>query len=72
MRQRGITLAQIRRVLGEPDLVEPDREDAELEHALKRFPRRRGPNALRVVYNVNVFPVRIVTVFFERHRRSNL
>ena len=69
MRQRGVNMEQIGRALRFPDRTEADRDDLELEHALKRFHGRSGPNVLRVVYNATVLPVKIVTVFFEYPRR---
>jgi hypothetical protein len=69
MRQRGINKGQVARALATPDLVEPDRLDPELTHAIKRFFYRGNSTMLRVVYNHTVVPSRVVTVFFDRKNR---
>jgi hypothetical protein len=66
MRQRGVTLEQIRQALQWPDRTEADGDDPDLTHALKRVRRGRGSAVLRVVYNHVVSPWRVVTVFFDR------
>lgn len=66
MRQRRVTIDQIRRALQHPDRTEPDADDPELEHAIKRFHRANGSAVLRVVYNHLASPWRVVTVFFDR------
>ena len=57
--------------LSAPELRLPDREDPELMHALARIPEH-GNRVLRVVYNANVEPVRIVTVYFDRAMKGKL
>ena len=42
MRQRGVTIALVRRALRYPDRVDVDRDDPDLRHALKRVNRRRA------------------------------
>jgi hypothetical protein len=66
MRQRHISLEMIERALRAADQRHPDRDDAELMHALKRFQFGRGSAVLRVVYNVTVTPWLVVTIFFDR------
>ena len=66
MRQRGVTTEQIHRALQHPDRTEPDADDPELTHALKRLHRARGSSVLRVVYNHLASPWRVVTVYFDR------
>ena len=49
----------------------PDREDKAFEHRLgviEEFDRR----VLRVVFNQNAVPVRIVTVYFDRTMKGKL
>ena len=69
MRQRGITTAQIRRVLSNPDFVEVDAEDVMALHAVKRLYIRGGSIFLRVVYNRRAEPPRVITAFFDRRLR---
>jgi hypothetical protein len=69
MRQRHISDEMIERALRAPDQRHPDRDDAELMHALKRFHSEPASAVLRVVYNVSVTPWRVVTVFFDRKLR---
>ena len=66
MRQRGVTTDQVLRALQHPDRTEPDADDPQCTHALKRVYRARGASVLRVVYNHVAAPWRIVTVFFDR------
>lgn len=40
-----------------------------LRHALARIPER-GNRVLRVVYNVDVNPPRVVTAYFDRRQRG--
>jgi hypothetical protein len=63
--QRGVTVKQIRLTLEQPNRVEPDADDIEVLHAIRRF----GGRFLRVVYNRMTKPPRIVTVFFDRRLR---
>ena len=67
--ERSIKLEWLERVLSKPAKVEPDKEDAELTHALGRI-REHGNRMLRVVYNDSVKPARIVTVYFDRTLRN--
>jgi len=58
-------------VLSQPQFVEPDPIDSELEHQLGRideYDRR----VLRVIVKANVTPLRVVTVYFDRNMRGKL
>ena len=67
--EREIVAEWIVRTVVEPAMLEPDRRDRELKHALARIPEF-GNRVLRVVYNETVAPWRIVTAFFDRTKRS--
>lgn len=69
LKDRGVSVDDVRRAIIDPDHVEIDPQDDELTHAVKRFHRRGISKQLRVVYNHLVSPRRVVTVFFERERR---
>jgi hypothetical protein len=56
-------------VLGNPDRTEPGKVDPSLTHALGRIPEH-GDRVLRVVYNGNVDPPRIVTAYFDRGQKG--
>ncbi len=69
--ERSIKLEWLERVLAEPEMVEADRDDPNLKHALGRIPEH-GNRVLRVVYNDAVKPVRVVTAYFDRTLRNKL
>ena len=50
MNERSIKREWLDRVLGHPELVEKDRDDPEITHALGKIPEHGG-RVLRVVYN---------------------
>ena len=52
-----------------PEWTEPDPVDEELEHRLAHF-AQFGNRVLRVVVNVRVQPVRVVTTYFDRRRKD--
>ncbi len=54
-----------------PMRVESAKDHPDLRHALGRIPEH-GDRVLRVIYNVGVDPVRIVTVYFDRKMRDKL
>jgi hypothetical protein len=64
--ERQIPLAWVARVLAAPALTEPDRDDPALRHALARIPEH-GDRVLRVVYNEQTTPWRVVTAYFDRN-----
>lgn len=69
--EREIPSEWIERVLNSPQRVEPDPEDAELEHRLGRI-AEHGNRVLRVVLNRTVSPALVVTVYFDRAMRNKL
>jgi hypothetical protein len=71
MAERKIPLAWVERVLMRPERIEPDRIDPELHHALGRI-AERDDRILRVVYNINTEPWRVVTAYFDRAMRGKL
>lgn len=68
--ERQIEIAWIDRVLENPDRIEPGKFDPGLTSKLGRIAERDG-RILRVVYNGNVDPPRIVTVYFDRGLKGN-
>ena len=69
--ERGIALEWIERVMIAPQRREVDLRDSALNHALGRIPEHGG-RVLRVVYNENVKPWRIITAYFDRTLRDKL
>jgi hypothetical protein len=52
-----------------PERIEQHASDPALRHALARIPER-GDRVLRVVYNVDTDPPRVVTAYFDRRQRG--
>ena len=71
MSEREISVTWLERVLANPEQVEPDKIDPELRHALGRIPER-DDRVLRVVYNKDIDPWRVVTAYFDRAMRGKL
>ncbi|MEW6236416.1 MAG: DUF4258 domain-containing protein [Candidatus Omnitrophota bacterium] len=71
LKEREIPLEYVERALNDPEWIEPDRDDPELEHRLRRMPEY-GNRALRVVLNRNAEPANIVTVYYDRKMRGKL
>ena len=69
--ERGIALEWVARVLASPQVTEIDKHDPELRHALATIPEH-GSRVLRVIYNENSEPWRIVTAFFDRNQKGKL
>ena len=69
--ERGITMEWVERTLSQPGKTHPDKKDPVLTHALKRIAEHED-RALRVVYNNQVKPLRIVTVYFDRTVKDEL
>ena len=67
----NIRMEWIERVLRQPDLVEPDRTDPELEHRLGRIQESEG-RVLRVIVRKNTTPMRLITFYFDRKMRRLL
>lgn len=71
MGERAVLIAWLESVLESPQRVEPDPDDAELEHRLGRI-AEHGNRVLRVVVNKTVRPPRVVTLYFDRTMRNRL
>lgn len=69
--ERGIALEWVERVLGAPQMTEPDKNDAQLVHFLSKIPEH-GDRVLRVVLNNHVEPRRVVTLYFDRKMKGKL
>lgn len=68
---REIKIEWMERVLENPDKIETDSVDAELEHRLARILEYNN-RVLRVIIKPSVEPVRIITVYFDRGLRDKL
>ena len=66
-----IRLEWVERVLNQPERVEEDRIDPELEHRLCRIPEYDG-RVLRVIVKRSTTPLRIITLYFDRKMRRHL
>ena len=66
-----ISLEWVERVLGQPERVQADENDGELEHRLVRIPEY-GNRVLRVIVNRMTNPEKIVTFYFDRNVRDRL
>jgi hypothetical protein len=71
LEEREIPITWLERVLNAPERVEPDLEDAQLEHRLGHIPEH-GNRILRVVVNKTIRPVRVITLYFDRTMRNKL
>jgi hypothetical protein len=69
--KRRIPLEWVERVLGQPERVQDDENDGELEHRLARIPEH-GNRVLRVIVNRVTSPEKIVTFYFDRNVRDRL
>lgn len=67
--ERKIEVVWVERVLASPERIEAGRSDPALTSALGRI-AEHGNRVLRVVYNANVEPLRIVTVYFDRSQKD--
>ncbi len=65
MAERGLSAEWLERGLKSPERVEPDEDDAALEHHLVRIPEFGG-RMLRVIVNKDSAPIRVVTIYFDR------
>jgi hypothetical protein len=68
---RKVRVEWIEHVLLRPSCRESDKVDPDLEHRLGRI-AEYGDRVLRVVANVQVKPIRVVTVFFDRRARADI
>ena len=71
LEEREIPMAWLERVFNSPQRIEPDADDADLEHRLGRI-SEHGNRVLRVVVNKTVRPACIVTLYFDRAMRNKL
>ena len=69
--EREIPSVWVERVLAEPEKVEDDPDDAELEHRLGRIKEHEN-SVLRVIINKTASSMRVVTVYFDRAMRNRL
>ncbi|ADH88062.1 conserved hypothetical protein [Ancylobacter novellus DSM 506] len=68
LRERGLDIAWVKRVLASPEWVEPDPNDPQLTRAFASVPERGG-RILRVVYRDDGATRFVVTAFFDRGAR---
>ena len=71
IKERGIRLDWLERILRNPDRQTVDTSDPELKHAIGPI-AENGDRILRVIYNDNVKPLRIITAYFDRTLRNKL
>lgn len=72
LRKRGnIRTEWIEQVLANPERVESDRNDPELEHRLGKIAEYDG-RVLRVIIKKNTKPMRLITCYFDRKMRRQL
>jgi hypothetical protein len=69
--EREIPLEWMERTLVEPELRQPDPDDAAVERRFRRIPEF-GNRVLRVAINTAVEPNRVVSVFFDRQMKGKL
>jgi len=68
--KRQIQAVWVERVVAQPDLVEDDEFDAELEHRLGKVPELAN-RVLRVIVTKSV-PVRVITVHLDRRMKGKI
>ena len=64
-KRSSIRVEWVERVLLQPDRVEPDRTDPELEHRMSRIQESEG-RVLRVIVKKASNPIRVITCYFDR------
>lgn len=69
--KRKISIEWLECAMASPQRVEPDTEDKALEHRLAAIPEY-GNRVLRVIVNLQVKPIRIVTLYFDRRMKGRL
>ena len=69
--ERRISIEWLERVLAAPAMVEGDRDLPNLKHRLGAI-EEYGGRVLRVIIDVDVEPVRVVTAYFDRTMRGKL
>lgn len=71
LKERGIQIDWLERVLLNPSQQHMDLTDPALTHAIGPIVEN-GDRLLRVIYNDAVTPIRVVTVYFDRTLRNSL
>ena len=71
MEQRKISREWLEYVLSAPTQRTPDLVDPSLEHWLRMIPEHDN-RVLRVIVNIQVHPMRVVTLYFDRTVRGLL
>ena len=71
LNERLIRLEWVDLAFSQPQRIEADRVDSDLEHRLARIDEYGG-RVLRVIVNTARKPPRIVTVFFDRGIKNRL
>ncbi|MGA2052214.1 MAG: DUF4258 domain-containing protein [Opitutales bacterium] len=71
LEERNIPLAWLERALAQPALVAPSATDTTLESRFIAIPEF-GHRVLRVVVNKSAFPVRVVSVYFDRTMKGKV
>ena len=69
--EREIQVEWIDQTLNNPILMLDDPEDGDLRHHFARI-KDKGNRVLRVVFNKELKPIRIVTVYFDRTMKGKL
>jgi hypothetical protein len=69
--ERRIRMDWIQRVVENPELLEPDEDDAQLEHRLGKI-FENDNRVLRVIIDPDARPIRIITAYFDRAMRKKL
>ena len=67
----SIRIEWVEQVLLQPERVEPDRTDPELEHRMSRIQESEG-RVLRVIVKKASNPLRVITCYFDRKMRRQL
>ena len=70
-KRTSIRVEWLERVLLQPERVEKDRTDPELEHRLRRIQEAEG-RVLRVIVRKASHPIRVITCYFDRKMRRQL
>lgn len=70
LKKRKIAREWMERTLSAPEWIEKDSMDEHLEHRLARI-GEFGNRTLRVIVNIRTAPPRIVTVYFDRRRKTD-
>lgn len=71
LKERGIQLEWLERILLNPVQQHVDLTDPALKHAIGPI-AENGDRLLRVIYNETVKPLRIITAYFDRTLRKSL